>query len=330
MSFRQWVLDSKTYFRTEPLPVAARASLQEFWQGLFHRVHEAIGRSDAGTPIWDEEWTVLCVLDGCRLDLMREYLNEADDLNVIESSSLRSVGSMTPEWLGNTFNPNYADKMEETAYITGNPWTANDEAEHEHLPLSGEDFAYFEEAWRDKWSDGSTFGISTMPPEPLTDSAITVLEDESPEYLIVHYMQPHEPFRSRPSWFETGSKEVEVAGDSNGSKKSSIWHRNRNGEIGEKELWDAYKNNLEWIMEDIRRFANSIDQDIVLTADHGNAMGERGVYGHPSGSPIPELREVPWITIKGTGSKDPSNNRTEQESTEIDVESKLKSLGYKP
>lgn len=330
MGLRQWVLDSKAYYRTEPFSVATRASIQEFWQGFFHRVSRPYNNSHPGTPIWEKDWNILCVLDGCRLDLMYEYLDGPTEIDVKEVDSLRSVGSMSPEWLGNTFNPKYAKKMEKTAYISGNPWTANEEAEHEHLPLSDEDFGYFEEAWRANWSDETGMDISTVPPEPLTDSAMAVLEEESPEYLIVHYMQPHEPFRSRPSWFSNSSKGIDLDRDLNGSKKSSIWHRNRNGEIDSQELWDAYKDNLEWVMEDIHRFANSINDDIVLTADHGNAMGEWGVYGHPSGSPISELRDVPWITIRGSGSEKYSCNQTKKrETVEADVQSRLESLGYK-
>lgn len=330
MGFRQWMLDSKVYFRTESLPIATRASIQEFWQGFFHRISEPYNKSNPGKTIWEKDWDVLCVLDGCRLDLMNEYINEVDGITVKKSDSLRSVGSMTPEWLNNTFNPKFSDEIGKTAYITGNPWTANEKAEQEYLPLSEEDFEYFEEAWRNKWCNGSEMDISTMPPEPLTDSAMTVYEEQSPEYLIVHYMQPHEPFRLRPSWFSNSDKEIQAGGDTDGSKKTSIWHRYRNGEIEKEELWEAYRDNLEWVMSDVRRLLNSLDKEVVLTSDHGNAMGEWGVYGHPSGSPIPELRRVPWITVEGQGTNQQNSvGQTNQKEVETSIQSRLKSLGYK-
>ena len=36
----------------------------------------------------------------------------------------------------------------------------------------------------------------------------------------------------------------------------------------------------------------------VITADHGEAFGECGIFGHPPGLLLPELIEVPYLTIE--------------------------------
>ena len=36
---------------------------------------------------------------------------------------------------------------------------------------------------------------------------------------------------------------------------------------------------------------------VVITADHGEAFGEFGIFGHPCGTPLPELIVVPYLAV---------------------------------
>ena len=73
----------------------------------------------------------------------------------------------------------------------------------------------------------------------------------------------------------------------------------------------------------------SVDaESVVVSSDHGNAMGEWGVYGHPPNMPHDCLRNVPWVetTANDNGEYEPSVEPT----TTVDAskEEQLKSLGY--
>ena len=117
MSLKDWAKDARVYFQHKPRRVATRAATQEFWQGITKRV----GQYCSGTYVWEKDWDVLCLLDGCRVDVMNEALTDNTHSFLPETGSkLRSVGTMSPEWLGRTFKPEFHDKMARTGYVTGN------------------------------------------------------------------------------------------------------------------------------------------------------------------------------------------------------------------
>jgi len=68
----------------------------------------------------------------------------------------------------------------------------------------------------------------------------------------------------------------------------------------------------------------------VITADHGEAFGEMGVWGHPYGFPFAPVKTVPWAETTATDERtyesryDPlERSPTEHESAEF-----LKHMGY--
>jgi hypothetical protein len=42
---------------------------------------------------------------------------------------------------------------------------------------------------------------------------------------------------------------------------------------------------------------DELEGDIVVTADHGEAFGEEGVWEHHIETYIPPLMEVPWLEV---------------------------------
>jgi len=84
-----------------------------------------------GTSVWEKEWDILIILDACRVDLMHEVINEypflpdsSDDLDTIYS-----VASRSAEWLSRTFSNKWNTKIQSSAYVTGNAFTAKMELE---------------------------------------------------------------------------------------------------------------------------------------------------------------------------------------------------------
>ena len=45
---------------------------------------------------------------------------------------------------------------------------------------------------------------------------------------------------------------------------------------------------------------NTDFEKVVVTADHGEALGEFGVYAHPRWVHHPKVRIVPWLEISST------------------------------
>lgn len=340
---------------------------------LTSRVGHLISAMIPSTIIWDRDWDICCILDGCRYDLVGEL--NATGHEVLQTSesieSIWSAGSQSAEWMDNTFSSRFATEMDNTALITGNPFTAQ-ECEHiqvtsgDVLPLTGDEFGLLYEAWRDEWVDAE---ISTIPPEPLTDAAISIWHNRNDlgiDKIIVHYMQPHAPFRSRPEWFlgaadrsgwgqvdvdaEPTDADVELSGLSReellaleelaAAETEDIkdpWTRVRDGELPFDEFWEAYRDNLTWVLDDIQRLLQNCTSDVVLTSDHGNAAGEFGVWSHPPGTPIPSLRRVPWIECRGQNTEVESpplptsiqSSEPTHSGDTITVEERLTALGYR-
>jgi len=221
-------------------------------------------------------------------------------------------------WRGGVeFSREFRTKTESTFYISANPHT--DEI------LSENQFSHLEEVWRYGWDPDS----NTIPPRAVTDTAISIARERDWNRLIVHYMQPHVPFldhSGRDSGYTEANYQEVI-------KYASDWNKSRNKfkrrEISDTMFWNRYRSNLELVLDDVELLLQNMDAEkVVITSDHGNAVGERGLYGHPSGIDIPSLRLVPWCTATATdtGRYTP---RQLNEGTDISIEEQLEALGYK-
>lgn len=272
-----------------------------------------LARPQFRCPIYEKDWDVLLVLDGCRVDLLEAVAGEYAFVDVDET--VESVGSASIEWLVKNFNEEFETEMAETAHITGNVKT--------NLALDSEDFLVLDEVWKYAWDEE----MGTIRPRPITDRAIRTWRTLTPGRMIVHYMQPHFPSLSQ---LDLGSKTLR---DMSGGdwESSSIWDRLRAGEVTHHEVWEAYQGNLEVVLGDVELLLESIDAEtVVITSDHGNAMGEYGFYDHPGYHPLSVLREVPWCTTTASRTRDyePEEHYEETEVTETTVKDRLESLGY--
>jgi hypothetical protein len=330
---RAWLRRTWRRWQDESPRRALRAASHEAAAGTVGRAASAAYAARAeSTAIWERDWDVCCLLDGCRADLLAEVAPDYPFLSA-DAETIWSVGSQSAEWMAETFDAAHAAEMRRTAYVTGNPFSAQagdqlPATDTDPLPLETDDFGLLSEAWREDWTDGE---ISTIPPEPLTDAAIAVWRERDRlgiDRVLVHYMQPHTPFRSRPDWFlgtadiedwgsladvgeETLAAEDELeeldaetlelleAFDTGADVGRDPWTRLRDGELDREPFWAAYRDNLEWVLDDVARLLENCDGTVALTSDHGNAAGEFGVWSHPPGVHLPALREVPWVTVPG-------------------------------
>lgn len=255
------------------------------------------------TPIWDVEWDICLVLDATRYDLWKEV---APEYNLpIESKC--SVGSASVEWIDKTFSDRYYGDWKDTAHVSANPHTGHPSDFSKHTtdvyPLREHGLPYLDEVWVDQWHTKD--GLKTVIPERVTERAMYAWDTQTGfDKLLVHYMQPHIPFRKHPEWSPGWSNKLQFGKPLSQYGKKDDWDKLKAGLIEEDELWDAYKDNLRWVLEEVQRWQETTDATILITADHGNAMGEFGIYGHSPGNGLPELRKVPFVTIEGNGHRE--------------------------
>jgi hypothetical protein len=252
------------------------------------RCLQAVGRLlPYGENVYDREWDVLVVLDACRADALEAVAGDADGdggVGFLEDvGRMRSVGSCSSEWLENTFDPTArTDAVAGTAMVTGNTWTDR--------YLDAGTFAALDEVWKYAWDDD----LGTVPADAVTDRAIATAREGDHDRLVVHYMQPHHPFVASPLEGDSG-----MARTSQESSACSPWVLLRRGDADPDRVWESYLATLEHVLGSVATLLENVDGRVAITADHGNLLGEWGLYGHPMHTPVPALLSVPWCETTG-------------------------------
>lgn len=231
-------------------------------------------------PIFEADWDLLIVLDACRADVWAEVAAERDNTPI--GTTRTSPASTSTEWLSAVFGNREASDLAEVGYVTANPYSA------EHVPSAH--LGCIEEVWRSSWDDE----LGIVPPRPVTDAAIRIGRVADLDRVIVHYMQPNFP-----------SLADDLAGgttlDRFGEESLDVWDDLRSGHRSAAEIWQAYKENLKIVQADVSLLCSNFDAETaIVTADHGNAFGELGIYGHAPGLALNSLRKVPWVEMSAT------------------------------
>jgi len=244
----------------------------------------------------DEDWQTLFVIDGCRADLFEETV-DTEGFN--EYRQINSGVSATPEWIDLQF---HGAAHSDIIYITGNPVVS------ENVPTS---FYRFEEPWREHFDED----VQTVRPEPIAQYVREIRDEHPDKRIVAHFNQPHYPFITRPDLQFKGRNRDET----------NVWAALRAGLVEKDDVWDAYTENLEAVMDVVQPLAEELDEQTVITSDHGNLVGERiwpvplRQWGHPIGIRHPNVTTVPWAVI-GEGVT---------ERVEDAVGEQLKALGYR-
>jgi hypothetical protein len=276
----------------------------------------------------ESEWDYCVVLDACRYDVFEEVYEEYLDGSL---EKRQSPGSSTPEWAYRTFTGDH-----DIAYFSGNPfingtgiplnelaWGASCDYEW----TATEHIREVVDVWREGWHE--QFG--TVPPggvaASLRDHADTVGRRDR---TVLHYMQPHAPYLTR----ETGGKLTRIKngiasqddgnadtdgtlsavgnslrpyvekllGQSSFAMKAGLWMELGFGTVlrdGTREAaMTHHEENLRVALESIADLLPELDGSVVVTADHGEAFGEEGIWEHHIETHIPPLVEVPWLRLR--------------------------------
>lgn len=274
--------------------------------GVYHNLPVSYG-----TPSFEREWDALIILDACRPDLMSEVSDQYEFLPS-EIPTTYSVASRSDTWMRRNFSETYRDEIARTAYVTANPYSDS--------VCSDGQFEFLDEVWRYAWDER----VGSVAAEDVTDRGIAAGRKQSYERIIIHYMQPH--FPSIPEPIGEG-----IDLDTFATEWDSVWNRLKNDAISQEVVWKSYRKNLEYVLDSVRVLLKNLDAEkTIISADHANAFGEWGLWGHPINKPAPVLRRVPWVPVTAvdTGTRTPNPNAVNP-GKDSDVEERLEALGYK-
>ena len=215
-----------------------------------------------GIKVMEEEWDYLIILDACRYDAFKtgNFLKGKLEKRI-------SSGSGTPDWLQN----NFTDYYDDVVYVSANAFVSPikelgnfDSSEHffKLVPVY--------------MTDNVDAGVPT--PEEVTEAAIDTAKRYPHKRMIIHYVQPHDPFIGKPRI---------TAEDVN--DKYEYFNR--------KDSWEAYLGNLKRALKAVEKLVKKLKGNIVITADHGDMFGEWGLHRHYDGIYFKKLVEVPWFII---------------------------------
>lgn len=260
-----------------------------------------------GRHIYDHNWDVLVILDACRYDMYREVVGAGE--------SVLSVASTSTEWMDVTFDDTYTSETTETAYISANPFSHR---------LDESRFGLIDHVWQDHWDDD----LGTIPANPVTDHGIAVARSGKFDRVILHYMQPHFPFIGGTQFGHLGREAFDIGR----GEGQNIWRMVESGTVDSGRAIEAYYDNLQYVFEFVKILMDNVDGQVVISADHANALGEWNMWGHRAYVPFHAVREVPWderdCVDSETYEPDVRLADLKDDRTTEDVNDRLRSLGY--
>lgn len=241
--------------------------------------------------LMEKDWKNLIILDACRFDLfneVREKYNLKGELNAEYSNA-----SETQEFL----LKNFAQKFyKDIVYITANPFVDR---------LVRDKFFKVISVWKDGWDDK----CKTVLPSVMYEKALKYIRKYPNKRIIIHFIQPHYPYIN----YDVGDESFEELRDATFESRDQkslnkvtndffkIYTANFYVTMDTNIHWKAYKDNLEQAIPYVKKLLNNLPGKTVVTADHGEAFGEKvhplipfKIYGHPIDYKIPVLTKVPW------------------------------------
>jgi hypothetical protein len=250
---------------------------------------------NSGSYILDQSWNSMIILDACRYDVFEKSIRES----TIQGSLSRwtSIATDTGEFLIRNF---VGRNCYDVVYVSANPFADKiiKKSVYKLIPV-----------WRTHWNEEE----DTVLPESMYECTIKAAKEYPNKRIISHFIQPHYPYighkKLNVSKFESAKPEEEQI--KGGGYTDTSFFTTSAKLIYAKAMQDkydhleAYTDNLQQALPYVERLVNLLPGRTVITADHGEAFGEKisrfvpiKVYGHMPGMRIRALTEVPWFVIE--------------------------------
>lgn len=207
------------------------------------------------------DWDYLVICDGGRADVFENAYQ--DHLDGDYTRAWNRDHGFTATWFAEMFDGEY----DAWCYHGGLPiheFVENpaDYDEREH-------FAEVANYGRYEWDED----FRSCPPEGVT----RLVAEDGPQQAVIRYLQPHNPYR------DLGH----IGGRADAQRYES------------DVLYDAYRDNFEWVLSEIANgLVPLLHGTVVVTADHGQCLGDCGQYlHHRDHDRHDHLVEVPWLEV---------------------------------
>ena len=266
---------------------------------------------DQYTLIWNTNYKYLIILDACRYDYFEKVYREFPELRQGKLYKVISSGSSTAEWLEKIFQ---GQECKDIVYISANPYINS-----KGIPYLGFNPGPIVSRFYkviDVWNWGWDEELGIVHPREVNKATLIAIRLYPNKRFIIHYLQPHYPYldlvskgvrlytlRDRVEGFIRW-RIVDLLGKKWGLKLANKLVGPPPNEVslvarrvGVEGLRKAYETNLRVVLEHVVRLLNNLHGRIIITSDHGDLLGEHGMYGHLSGKNFPELIQVPWLEI---------------------------------
>jgi hypothetical protein len=227
---------------------------------------------------YGDKYSVAIVFDACRYDLFNQYHEEylTGELHEAWSPACHTYG-----WVRRSLMGHYPN----ITVIGGHPlfnskgvpvhgWTATKHFSPENII--------------DVWDFGYSDDLGTIDPNIVVEAA---LEHADQEKLLIWFLQPHCPYvgRTKLTKFHPYAR-----GDLNKDLQYWMTEQLEQGRITADYLWVVHRDNMLAAFEATKKLGEAFSDDVIITADHGELLGEDGKFFHPSNeTENPILRTVP-------------------------------------
>lgn len=318
------VINNPSLLKKEPKTLVSNISL------FINKVVFQIGYN-TDINIIDKDWDYLIILDACRYDIFSK-------VNWIDGDLISwiSNGSHSVEFAEKNFKNR---ELYDTVYTTANAHGARIGQDSFH------DIIFTERNDTEDWASRNG-----MHPKLVYESALDSYNKFPNKRHIFHFMQPHSPYFGE----KANKLRARCAEEGVNDLGSTQWEEGPNlklalqeGLISLSEFKEVYIENLEFVLRYIENLCDELDGKIVITADHGELLGDQDGFwkysdlkrqtpngvpvGHPKNVYVPELRKVPYLVIDSADrpvivSENPKENGKIESNK---IEDRLRALGYK-
>jgi hypothetical protein len=229
------------------------------------------------SDLLSEPWNALLVLDAARADVTCARWKRF--------RKARALGGITHEWCAKLWGI-----CAPLVHLTANPVVTYEWLRTVPRP-EGVTVA---DIWRERWQEFGEHGVGSVHPDAVNTYVHKWLAEHGrPERLVVHYLQPHAPYIGKHMLPFKGGNIVQGPSSRN---DMAVPEAIRRGVMSWADLRRCYEDNLALAMPYALQLAEQLRGRVIVTSDHGEALGEGDRYGH-AGVHWPELWEVPWWEV---------------------------------
>lgn len=275
-------------------------------------------RGDADQfTVADADWDNCIVLDACRYDSFEAVVDPSWDLQ-----PRLAAGSDTGQFLAANYPPAVSEP--DLVYVNANPRVAKEPTGNFH------DIRH---VWQSRWNNE----YDTVMPGDACDVALDAAADYPDKRLLVHLVQPHIPYIGETADELPSGAAIQSMRPGAEMDESKPYAAVKEGLVAAETVRAAYEESLELAMDAVEDLVAELDGKTVVTADHGDLLGERdgrvfgefSEWGHPANTPAEPLVTVPWAVPPYDERKDVrAGSVTDTNQTDPNRE-QLEALGYR-